>query len=500
MTDTTTKERSGTRTFYIVWFGQLVSLVGTSLSWFGMSIFIFQETGSVTQLALVLLAGLVPQLIATPFAGALVDRWDRRMAMILADLGAGIGTLVLVALYFTGNLALWNIMIAVAISGFFVAFQWPAYNAAMQVLLPKEQFSRGSGLVQLAQGLGQMAGVVLAGFVIASVGIGGVFFIDTVTFLFAVATLLMVRFPHPKQTEAGAAGAGTLWEETKYGFTYLWHRHGLFALMIYFAAINLAFGFIMPLFVPLGLSVTGSAELGTAFAVASIGMLAGSVIASVWGGFKHRVFGILLTGAVLGVAMVFVGGRASIIWITAGIFIGMSMIPIMSASSQALWLAKVEADLQGRISAVRGTVAQAVVPISYILVGPLADNVFEPLMADNGPLAGSVGQLIGTGDGRGYALFFVVLGVVVAVMSILAWFYTPLRHVESDIPDVEIELIDESEDSEDNEAETDPVISVDLDEDVSTAKGLPEAAIGIAIEKESGEELDGLAVNKRPVV
>ena len=465
MTGTTAKERSGTRTFYIVWFGQLVSLVGTSLSWFGLSIYIFQETGSVTQLALVMLAGIVPQLIATPFAGALVDRWDRRKAMILSDLGAGIGTLALVGLYFTGNLALWNILIAVAFSGFFQAFQWPAYNAAMAVLLPKDQFSRGSGLVQLAQGLGQMGGVIIAGFLIATVGIGGIFFVDMATFLFAVTTLLLVRFPRPVQSDAGAEGAGTLWEETKYGFIYLWRRHGLFALMIYFALINVAFGFIGPLFIPLGLSVTGAAGLGTAFAVASTGMLAGSVVASTWSGFKHRIFGILLTGGILGAAMVLVGGRASIIWITASVFIGMSMVPIMSATSQALWLVKVEPDLQGRISAVRGTVAQAAVPISYILVGPLADNVFEPLMADDGLLAGSVGQLIGTGDGRGYALFFMVLGVVVAVMSILAWFYTPLRDVETDIPDVEIELVDESEDDEEEEA--DPGISLELDEDVS---------------------------------
>jgi MFS family permease len=462
MTTESAQERPGTRTFLIVWFGQLVSLVGTSLTGFGLSIFIFQETGSVTQLAAVLFAGLVPRLALTPFAGALVDRWDRRKAMLLSDLGAGIGTLALVALYYTGDLALWNIMIAVGVIGLFQAFQWPAYSAAMQVLVPKEEFSRASGLVQLAEALGNIAGPVLAGVLIVTTGIGGIFFVDVVTFLFAVGTLLVVRFPRPAESEAGAEGAGTLWEETKYGFTYLWHRHGLFALMIYFAMINLAFGFISPLFIPLGLSVTGAAELGTAFAVASTGMLVGGIIASAWKGFSHRIAGILGTGVVLGAAMVLVGGRASILWITAAVWIGLSVVPIMSASSQALWLAKVEPDLQGRISSVRMTVAQSMVPIAYILVGPLADNVFEPLMADGGRLATSFGELIGTGPGRGYALFFSVLGVVVIGMSILAWLYTPLRNVESDIPDVEIVLED------DDEAEADATaVTVDLDEDVT---------------------------------
>jgi hypothetical protein len=271
----------------------------------------------------------------------------------------------------------------------------------------------------------------------------------------------VVRFPKPAESKAGAEGAGTLWEETKYGFTYLWHRHGLFALMIYFALINLAFGFISVLFIPLGLSVTGAAGLGTAFAISSTGMLAGSIVASTWKGFNHKIAGVVSTGAVLGFAMILVGGRASIIWITAAVWIGMSVIPIMSASSQALWLAKVEPDLQGRVASVRMTVAQSMIPIAYILVGPLADNVFEPLMADSGALADGIGGIIGTGVGRGYALLFMVLGVFVIGFSILAWLYSPLRNVEQDIPDVEIKLEDEED------AMSEPAVTVDLDEDVA---------------------------------
>jgi hypothetical protein len=159
--------------------------------------------------------------------------------------------------------------------------------------------------------------------------------------------------------------------------------------------------------------------------------------------------------------MILVGGRASIIWITAAVWIGMSVIPIMSASSQALWLAKVEPDLQGRVASVRMTVAQSMIPIAYILVGPLADNVFEPLMADGGALADGIGGVIGTGVGRGYALFFMVLGVFVIGFSILAWLYSPLRNVEQDIPDVEIKLEDEED------AVSEPAVTVDLDQDVA---------------------------------
>ncbi len=424
------------RTFFVVWAGQLVSLVGTNLTGFGLSIYVFQQTGSVTQLATVMLASTLPRILISPFAGALVDRWDRRKAMILADAGAGAGTIVLVVLYFTGSLALWNIAIAVAISGLSQAFQWPAYSAAMAVLVPKEHFGRASGLVQMAEALGQLGGPILAGFALAFAGIGAVFAIDVVTFSVAIVTLLIVRFPKPKTSEAGAEGAGSLWQETKYGFKYLAERHGLLALLLYFAVINVAFGFVGPLFIPLGLSLTSEAGFGTAFTVASVGMLIGSIVASAWGGPKKRVLGLVVGGAVLGVVFAALGLQASVFWITGVMFIGMLMVPTLSATSQAIWLAKVEADLQGRVSSVRLFISQGAIPIAYVLVGPLSDRVFEPLMAEDGALAGSVGKIIGTGFGRGYGLFFMVIGLFVVIASAVAWMYPPLRHLERDIPDV----------------------------------------------------------------
>jgi len=423
------------RTFFVVWSGQLVSLIGTSLTAFALSIFVFQETGSVTQLAMVLLASHVPAILITPFAGALVDRWDRRKAMILADLGAGIGTIMLVGFYFTGSLSVWTISVAVAISGLFQAFQWPAYSAAMAVLVPKEQFGRASGLVQLAEALGELGGPILAGFVLAFSGIGTVFAIDVATFLFAVGTLLFVRFPRPAATEAGAEGEGTLWHETKYGFRYLLARHGLLALLMIFAVVNFAFGFMGPLFVPLGLSLTSEAGLGTSFSVSALGMLLGSFVASAWGGPKRRVRGLVIGGALLGVAFAAIGLYPSIYWITGVIFFGMFLVPSINATSQAIWLAKVEPDLQGRVAAVRRFISQAAIPVAYVLVGPLSDRVFEPLMAVGGPWADTVGRIIGAGPGRGYALFFILIGSVVTVASIGAWLYPPLRNLERDIPD-----------------------------------------------------------------
>ncbi len=183
-----------------------------------------------------------------------------------------------------------------------------------------------------------------------------------------------------------------------------------------------------------------------AFTVASLGMLVGSIVASTWGGPKKRVLGLVLGGAFLGVVFATVGLKASVFWITGVMFLGMLWIPTVNATSQAIWLAKVEADLQGRVSAVRRFIAQGAVPIAYVLVGPLSDRVFEPLMAEDGALAGSVGEIIGSGFGRGYGLFFIVIGLFVVVASVAAWMYPPLRHLERDIPDVVQEV--ESQKSE----------------------------------------------------
>jgi hypothetical protein len=165
-------------------------------------------------------------------------------------------------------------------------------------------------------------------------------------------------------------------------------------------------------------------------------MLIGSLVASAWGGPKKRVRGLIVGGALLGIAFAAIGLYPSIYWITAVIFVGMLLIPTINATSQALWLTKVEADLQGRVSAVRRFIAQAAIPIAYVLVGPLSDRVFEPLMADDGALAGPVGSVIGSGPGRGYAVFFVVIGASVVAAVLAAWMYPPLRNLERDIPDV----------------------------------------------------------------
>lgn len=423
------------RTFYAVWAGQFVSLVGTALTGFALSIWVYQQTGSATKLSFVLLASQLPQILFTPIAGALVDRWDRRWAMIIADSGAGIGTLAIALLLFTDNLEIWHLYIALGISGIFQSFQWPAYSAATTLLVAKEQYGRAAGMVQMAEAVGQVIAPAVAGALLVFGGLETVIFIDVVSFLAAVATLLVVRFPQPEESAAGKAATGSLLSEARFGWTYIKERHGLLALLVYFSSVNLVFGFVGVLVFPLILGFADEIAMGNAFTAAGVGMVLGSIVMSMWGGPKRRVYGVLGGDLVLGLALILFGMRPSLVPVIIGGVIGFFAVPIANGSSQALWQAKVEPDVQGRVFAVRRVLAQIAGPVAMLMAGPLADHVFEPLLQEDGALADTVGTVIGVGPGRGIGLLFIILGVLSMVFTLIAYMYPRLRYLEDEIPD-----------------------------------------------------------------
>lgn len=429
-------EPSGVRVFTIIWAGQFVSLVGSGLTGFALGVWVYLTTGSVTQFSLILLSTAVPAIAMSPVAGALVDRWDRRKAMILSDSGAALSTLVIAVLLVVDWLEIWHIYIVMAISSTFSSFQWPAYSAATTLLVPKNHLGRAAGMVQTAQAVGQIVSPALAGILLVTVEIWGVILIDFATFLFALVTLLMVRFPRPEITAEGEAGKGSLLREAAYGWHYITARHGLFSLLIFFAATNFIFGFANILYLPLLLSFTSPVMVGTLSSIGGVGMLAGGILMSVWGGPKRKIGGILGFSLLSGALVAFGGLRPSVLLLAGVIFFVLFTMPLINGCSQAIWQVKTAPDVQGRVFAVRRMIAGSIMPFSYIAAGPLADRVFEPLMAVNGPLAGSVGKIIGVGPGRGIGLLFIVVGVLCVLATVAGYLYSPLRFVEDDLPDV----------------------------------------------------------------
>lgn len=420
------------RRFFIVWSGQLVSVLGTSLTGFGLSVWVFQKTGSVTLLSFVVLGIALPAMILSPFAGALVDRWDRRVTMLVADGVAGVATALLAVAFFTGNLHLWHVYVLVAVGSVGNAFQQPAWMAAVPQLVPKRQLGRASGLVQLNDAVGTLVAPVIAGALLVTAGLGAVLAVDAATFLVGVGTLAAVRFP---ALETSQQKAGTITGEVAQGLTYLRQRPGLLGLLYMYAAVNFTLGFMNVLYLPLILAFASEAAAGVAISVAGAGMVAGSLIMSAWGGPRRRVRGTvvgIVFGSLLFAAM---GLRPSVTLLAASGFLALGVVALVNATSQVLWQTKVALDFQGRVFAIRRTVAQAIAPIAYLLAGPLADRVFEPMLAPGGSLAGSVGRLIGTGTGRGIGFMFILIGVLSALAAVVAYAVPAIRNLERDVPD-----------------------------------------------------------------
>jgi MFS family permease len=424
--------------FTIVWTGQVVSLLGTQMSAFALTIWAYELTGSATALALVAFFYTTPMLVFSPLAGAIVDRSNRKMMMVLSDLAAGMATIGILVLYLTGHLQIWHLYVANAVMGLFQAFQWPAYSAAITVMMPKEQYGRANGMMSLAESGSGIFAPLLAGMVLGAIGLGGVLFIDIATFLFAIAALLAVHVPQPPVTSEGLEGKGNLWQEAAYGFRYILKRPSLLGLQIVFLLGNFFASMAFVLLAPYILSRTGNNELsyGSVNSAGAVGAVVGGLVMSAWGGPKRRVHGVLIgwaiTGLLEGVALGV--GRSLPVWAVAS-FLGAFFIPLINGSNQAIWQAKVAPDLQGRVFSIRRLIAWLVNPLAMLVAGPLADIVLEPAMRPGGSLTEVFGWLVGTGPGSGIALLFISFGIAAVLVGLGGYLVPAIRNAESILPD-----------------------------------------------------------------
>jgi MFS family permease len=426
-------------TFLVIWFGQLLSLLGTKMTRFALLLWVYQQTGQATEMALLGFFSFGAMVIASPFAGYWVDKLDRRRLMLWADFGAGIVTVATLVLVTQGQLAIWHLYIGQVIVGVLDAFHLPAYTASISLLVPKEQYGRVSGMRSLAAALGEVLAPMLAGTAVIWVGIEGVMFFDVISFLFAVISLTFVRIPKPEASETESEES--FWKQVSFGYRYIFQRKGLIGLLAAMSAINLfaalTYYGVFPAMV-LARSGGDSFALGAVEASLGIGGLIGGILMSIWGGPKRKIHGVLAyTGLsfLLG-DFLFGIGRSTEVWVVAGIMAS-AFIPFIVGCNLSIWQAKVPAHLQGRVLNVQYAVRYATIPIGYLCGGLLADHVFEPAMAANGGLAPYLGWLVGTGDGAGMGLMFIFTAVGGILVGFGGYAFASLRNVERDLPDVE---------------------------------------------------------------
>ncbi|HWQ46499.1 MAG TPA: MFS transporter [Longilinea sp.] len=430
-------EPTNMKKFFPVWLGQLVSVIGSGLTSFALGVWIFEQTHQATPFAITVLIGTLPRILLSPLAGALVDRWPRRLVMILADSLDAFSILLLAILYFTSGLQIWMIFLASFISAISGAFQEPAYMAAVTMLVPRGELARASGMIQAGQSIESIISPLIAGFLVVTIGLPGIFAINLGTFAIAVIILFFIRIPDPLHVTTETETKQSIWKEAAYGWKFLVERKGLLNLLLFFALVNFIMNFGGILTTPLVLSMGDASDLGMVQMVSGVGMLAGSLVISAWGGPKKNRIAVLIGAIGLSsIGLVLAGIQPSIFLIGAGYMVMLFFIPIGSATSQAIFQTKVPPDAQGRVFSIRSMISRSIMPIAYLLSGPIADYVFEPAMQANGALGQTfLGLWMGVGPGRGIGLIFVISGLLMFIVCWLAYLNPIIRHVEHDLPD-----------------------------------------------------------------
>ena len=432
------KHPSGLTGLTIVLAGQAISILASGMTGLSLAIWVFQRTSSATSLGIMQSAFVLPYLLVIPLAGVMVDRYNRKLMMMVSDLTAGLGSVAILILLLTDNLQVWHFYLINIVIGLGNAFQWPAYSAAITTMVPKEQYGRANGMMSFVQAGPNVVAPLLAGALLPVIGLEGILVIDIATFVLAIGMLMLVHVPQPARTVEGLEGKGSLLKEAAFGFKYIFKRPSLlgFVIMLFFA--NLFLGFPNSVHVPLILSRTGNSSLilGAVETAGAISWTLGSLIMSAWGGPKRRIHGVLLGWTVYCLAgnIAFGLGRSPGVWIPAILVAGVGS-SVGIATAQAILQVKVAPDVQGRVFSARRLLTWFPDTFTPVLGGLLADHVMEPAMQNGSWMSRLFGWMAGTDSGSGMAVMMVIFGLLTILALLSGYVFPQIRRMEDILPD-----------------------------------------------------------------
>ncbi len=430
--DAGTAVRPSMARFVAVTLGQLVSTTGSLLTSFALPIWLYTRTGSVTDLGLLWALALIFGVLTLPVAGAITDRVDRRKVMMLASCLSGSIQLVLATLLFTGGLSLWQVYVLVSLSQVGGSFQRIAFQSAVPQLVPKRFLGHAMGIVQLSTGTAQLLMPVLAAGLYAAIGLRGILLIDVGSYLFAIGALLLVRFPDLM----GWRPREPLMVAIVNGMRYSWSHRGFRTMLTYFALGNVFLAPALVLVTPLVLSFAGTTQVAQVAIAEAAGAITGGVLMSVWGGpRRRRMIGVLVANLGTAIGCLVIGLDASVTVVFCGMFFMAGSMATAQGIYATLVQVKVPQRYHGRVFALNQTITWSTLPIGFAVLAPGATALFEPLMAPDGALAGSVGALIGVGEGRGIGLGYVVFGLMLVLITLGGFAVRLLRRFDTEVED-----------------------------------------------------------------
>ncbi|MER5326801.1 non-ribosomal peptide synthetase/MFS transporter [Streptosporangium roseum] len=418
--------------FLAVAIGQFVTIVGATLTEFAIPISTYLDSRSLTQFAVLQVLALIPGILVAPLAGAVVDRASRRTVMLGGNIAALVVQLLTGTLLWTGELAVWHLYPLLTALSIALTFQRLAYVSAVPQLVPKRYLGHANGVVQMTTGVAQFVAPLVAVGLLAAIGLEGILALDVAGYVAGVIVLLCVGFPArlagERRESVGAEIAG--------GFRLQMGQRGFRAMLVFFALFNLVLSPVFLLFSPLTLSFGTLADAGYVALLGGAGAVTGGLVMSVWGGPAHRrMHGVLLGTLALAACCLVTGAHGSLLFVGLGAFGVACSLALVNGVYATIVQVKVAQRFHGRVFALNQMVALSTIPLGVAVIAPLGERLLEPMFLPGGLLAGTAGAVIGVGPGRGIAFMYVVCGLLVALIALVALRSRTLSRFDDEVPD-----------------------------------------------------------------
>ncbi|MEM7595031.1 MAG: MFS transporter, partial [Cyanobacteria bacterium P01_A01_bin.83] len=373
---------------------------------FAITIWAWQVTGQATPLSLILFFVQTPRVIASLFAGVLVDRYSRKLLMIIGDLVAGVSTIVLLFFFLNNSLEIWHLYCTAAVNSLFGFIQGLAYSASLSLLVSPQQYNRATALNSLQMSGAFILAPALAGSLYPLIGLKGILIIDLVTFLIAIATLSIVAIPQPNRDEVDRQNITNIKRELSFGWRYLLKHRRLLAILGFLLITNFidSFNFaILPAMI-LARSNNDPTVWGRLLTTFGLGGVLGATTMSIWNIPKRRINGLLFGNAVWKGGLILLSVTQTMFLKSLAAIISGFCSPFPNSSNQGIWMSQVSPEIQGRVFAARDLIAGLATPLGAAMAGVLVDNYFEPAMQTDNILTRLVGDIFGSDPGAGMAM------------------------------------------------------------------------------------------------
>lgn len=413
-------EKYSFRNFTVVWLGQFLSVLGSAISGFGLSVWLFEQTNSATPFAISFLCSILPSLLFSPLAGSLADRKNRKKIIMLTDSFDALLKLIMALLLLTRNLQVWMVYPFMIISSTLGTFQSPAFSSSVPMLVHEKDLSRANGMRQLSGAAQNMLAPIFAGALYAFLRVEGLLIVDLCSYLFAFITIAIIPIPQPtiKSTNYESKKLiSTALKDFREAFSYLRKLSKLYQSILIFMVVNFIANMAMILISPMILATYDTTIYGISQTVSGIAMILGALIASILPDPKNKyatMYGVL---TVSGIGLIVGGLSPHWLYIFIGIFAFCLFIPYVNSLSQTIIQTTVEKSMLGRMDSTVTVLCQLAMPVSALLSGWLADNLLGPMMIEGGILAETfIGKIIGVGPSRECGLIFVLGGIILFIL------------------------------------------------------------------------------------